>query len=283
MTLDLKKISTCHEYWDENKVPIKPDGNAGDALHRVGLQWIEWWLRSRENPEWWEPLKNEIETQARLFHLGQGDFARYYKAINENTWWMRNCFSRDQSIPIIIGFGLWGMYDWVDMIYNGLKLRNGFYTNTVINNKPGTQKIPDFATKAIWGLLDKAKGFDKSGSINDGDIDELIGSYLIRMKASKPKIWIPWPIKEWWYPLGEAEHHSDPVNKTMILIFNKILNKESDTAKNARIVYATAEFKNYNLVEYSWKKYWNRKTDIQCPFDKFFMPYVKALAKDEIL
>lgn len=276
----LKNISIAADFHDENLCPLKPDQNGGDVLHRIGLQAIEWWLRTTDNLAMRAVAQKQFESQLYLHYKGNGNFCRYHKATRSGSWWTYpTTMSRDQSIPIIAACGLYRMDVWTDRIYEGLKQRGGFYTNTTINNQPGTQKVPDCATPQIWAMLDRAKGIIfHSGSITDGDRLELADSKVICAMTSPPKVWLPWPISRWSYPMGKPVLHSDPINKTVVLLFNK-MTWETRDAQLARQIYA----KKGRVLE-SWDAYWNRgPSDVQCPFDKFFKPYIASLGRDELL
>lgn len=280
MSLDqLKLLSVSAKYHDAELCPLKPDQNGGDVLHRIGLQAIEWHLKTKDNPSLHNMARKQFKKQLVLHYHGSGNYCRYWQATSLGNWWTYpTTMSRDQMWPVVIGCALFNLQNELEAIYEGLKLRGGFFTNTTVNNKPGTQKIPDLATPQFWALLDKARGYKNSGSIKDGDRLEYLDSKLICARTSPPKIWLPWPWSKWSYPAGKPVLHSDPINKTVTLLYNKIRGGESSNAKRARQIYAAKG----RVVE-SWLAYWIRPGDTQCPFDKFFLPYVAALGRDELI
>lgn len=277
--MNLEDISHCRPWWDEYKCPVKPDQNGGDVLHRCGLQAFEWWLKTQDNKRLRRKAKDAFQQQLYVHSKGNGNYARHWK----DGWWNSDrVFSRDQSIPIIIACGLFGLTEHLEEIYQGLKAntRDGisFYPNTMINGKPDSEKIADIVTPQIWALFDRAKGFrTPTGSICDGDRAELADSHVVISRTAPPKIWIPWPVSKWTYPLGKPQLHNDPINKTMILLFNKVTYETRD-AQLARQIYAKK-----GRVWESWKKYWIRDGDPQCPFHEVFEPYVKALGQDRLI
>lgn len=291
---ELRKISTCHKNWDSLKVPLKINGDGGDCLHRLSLQAIEWYLNCQK-PEFKHlaPLAQKVfEEQLRAHFIGNGNFRRYWRpskvdGIEQNWFCKDDVFSRDQSIPLIIALGLWEKTRWVEEIERGLRSRQKggicFYPNTRHNN-PNVKKkkaVGDIVTPQIWGLIDKAKGMHDTGSIKNGDLAELADSMALcaQKKAgelSHPKIWHPFKNK-FVYPRGKYEfRHGDPVNKTMILLYNKIIG-ESGNAKKARHIYC-----DLGSPYHWWLAYWLRPSDPQCPFHVAFASYVIGLREDSM-
>lgn len=275
----LQVISHCRDFHDANLCPVKPLGDPGDVIHRIGLQAIEWYLKTEHDPVLREVARGHFVHQLNCHYYGNGNFCRYHLPRNGGDWWTKDhVFSRDQMTPILIACGLYGLTDWVNKMYDGLKARDGVFWNSVDNQGLPKLEPPDIAFPQTWGLFDRAKGFmSPTGSTNTGDVAELSDTYAVIAATRRPKVWIPWPVSKWHYPFGESKRHTDPVNKTMILLYNK-MTFESDHAREARILY-----NNHVKVWHSWKKYWVRRGDPQCPFHEVFKPYILALGKDTLL
>lgn len=311
MTLDenLRELATCGDYWDQLGCPSKPDNGNGDLIHRCGLQAIELYLATGDdpkNPKIATGRNARLRSSARLMfveqlkahYLGNGNFKRGHSPVylhndpNQLLEWPTwdRVFSRDQSITILIACGLFGLKNWIEQIEKGLASRSGFYTNRITNGDPDSDKTPDLATPPIYALIDRALGRHKqTGRIELGDHVELADSRLLESTLCKPKVWIPWPVSKWTYPFGQNKHHGDPVNKTLVLLYAK-MTFETRQGQLARQVYAS-KIPIWN----SWLKYWDRGTavkengvwkvtggDPQCPFHLFFKPYIDALGSDQL-
>lgn len=296
----LKQISSCHRNWDGTlRVPLKENKDGGDALHRLSMQAIEWWLKLKVGPhtdkadQLHEICRKIFQQQLEAHYIGEGNFRRYWQptivdGIPQDWFCKDDVFSRDQSIPLIIALGLWGMTEWIYRIEEGLKAncKGGvcFYPNTRHNNpnKKRQKWTGDIVTPQIWGLIDKAKGLYNSSRAKAGDWAELADSKLLEAEKlagqmSHPKIWNPFSRK-FVYPRGKyVFRHGDPVNKTLILLYNKVIG-ESKQAREARIRYCNTG----NVFEY-WEKYWVRPGDPQCPFHVGFRPYIYNLQNDYLI
>lgn len=281
--MTLKELLVSSPYWDDAYCPLKPDKNGGDVLHRIGLQAIEAYWKTLPHPTQAMQFRDIFRTQLVLHHVGNGNFKRYYKATKAGDWWTKhNVMSRDQLTPIVIACGLWRFDSWLETIEKGLKSRNYFFTNTMINGKPGSSKTPDIAGPAFLALLDRAKGYPfATPAIALGDKEELAGTHLILTQTAPPKLWLPWPFNKWHFPLGGPKLHKDPVNKTLVLLFNK-WTFETPDARQARILYAKK-----GRVWESWVRYWVRYNrartkiiDPQCPFHLAFKEFIDTLGDD---
>lgn len=297
--MTLKEISVSYKYWDELKCPLKPvaknkawgGGPGGDVLHRCGLQAIEWFFKTKDNPSLRQEARKAFVAQLEAHYLGHGNFCRYYDALfyqgELHTWFTKeNVMSRDQMIPIVIACGLYELDEWLRNIEKGLRNRNRFFTNTMVNNNPGTQKLPDYAGPSFMALLHRAKRDYDNPDIGIGDAEEYTGSLINAAECARPKLRIPFitgwrvylkvvplPIIGWkWHlPLGKKKLHADPINKTLVLWYNKNT-KETSIGRSARKVYCD----NVPVWD-SWLEYWIRKGDPQCPFHLAFEELVKNL------
>lgn len=270
--------------WDNLLCPVKLDLNGGDVLHRLSMQAIDWAIKFEKYSQEWFLAREIFRAQLKAHKVGPGNYCRYWQATPLGDWWCGdNVMSRDQSIPMIIAMGMFEMYDELREFKRELERRG--YTNTVINNEPGTHKHPDLATPAIWGMIDRALG-EKTEWVEIGDRYMLADSKLIEKLANPP--WTEWVARDGYYKdsLGikwpkwkkvkeyawEPELQGDPVNSTLIHMQSQYHHEMTSTARKARRLYAKRSY-----YRQTWKNYWIRPKDPQCRFDLLYAPYLDKL------
>lgn len=281
--MDIVDFSPLRSNWDELKFPLKADKNPGDALHRASLQGLLWGMQFAKGSKLWIQARSILHEQYSRLYLGNGIYQRYYRKTKNpfsgeiyTQHLGRNVMSRDQMIPTVMCWHLFDMQDRLIEFREALASRSGRFTNTIVHGKPNAIGVADIATWSFYALMDRCQGRSGTEMIIKGDSEELAGTHLICATTSPPKIWIPWPVKKWHYPLGGPKLHGDPINKTIVLIFNKFTGTETRDAQLARQIYAKK-----GRVWESWLGYWERgPTDPQCPFHVPFKPYIDALGSN---
>lgn len=261
-------------------IPLKEDLNGGDCFHSLGLLHIELYLKTQFNDRMRARAIALYREQLALFRRGPGNYCRYPYPTPAGDFWVHdNVMSRDQATTNICAMGLYNMREELDDFYRAHKARGGRFTNSRINNTECNDGFRDVTPPQFWALLDRAKGIRSSGSLTDGDRLENLDSRALDLSLRERKVF--------GVTVRKARLHGDPINKTIVLLFNK-LTWESRDAQLARQVYAKLPVWDYWQHYYVWGRgAWVNGdfhiTDKQVRHDVFFKPYILSLGRDELV
>jgi hypothetical protein len=202
------------DYFDNYKLIVQKDGNAGDTCQRMGYYyfWLSFIPSSGNFPY---PTVNDFKNAYFKLEKRPGRLCRHPKP----GWWSNdNRISRDQLKGLL--FGMWAT-DSKDLAKRIFKehLSRGllFAYNTGHNNNEPGKKIPDLTLFDIWALYIRifktvplypllpifdlqlvvnAMGRFLRGAVDPNDVDDLnfVGDLIIGLETksiwAKPALWI---------------------------------------------------------------------------------------------